>query len=33
MKMSGEKSFGAPREVVWEVLNDPKRMAEIMPGV
>jgi uncharacterized protein len=33
MKLTGEKSFGAPREVVWEVLNDPKRMAEIMPGV
>lgn len=33
MKLSGEKSFAAPREVVWEVLNDPKRMAEIMPGV
>jgi uncharacterized protein len=33
MKLTGEKSFGAPREIVWEVLNDPKRMAEIMPGV
>jgi uncharacterized protein len=33
MKLTGEKSFSAPREVVWEVLNDPKRMAEIMPGV
>jgi uncharacterized protein len=33
VKLTGEKSFGAPREVVWEVLNDPKRMAEIMPGV
>jgi uncharacterized protein len=33
VKVSGEKSFAAPREVVWEVLNDPKRMAEIMPGV
>jgi uncharacterized protein len=33
VRLNGEKSFGAPREVVWEVLNDPKRMAEIMPGV
>jgi carbon monoxide dehydrogenase subunit G len=33
VKVAGSKSFGAPREVVWEVLNDPKRMAEIMPGV
>jgi uncharacterized protein len=33
VRLAGEKSFGAPREVVWEVLNDPKRMAEIMPGV
>ncbi len=33
MKLTGEKSFGAPRAVVWEVLMDPKRMAEIMPGV
>jgi uncharacterized protein len=33
VKLTGEKSFGAPRELVWEVLNDPKRMAEIMPGV
>jgi carbon monoxide dehydrogenase subunit G len=33
VKLTGEKSFAAPREIVWEVLNDPKRMAEIMPGV
>jgi uncharacterized protein len=33
VKLTGEKSFAAPRAVVWEVLNDPKRMAEIMPGV
>jgi uncharacterized protein len=25
--------FAAPRELVWEVLNDPKQMAEVMPGV
>jgi carbon monoxide dehydrogenase subunit G len=33
VKLAGEKRFEAPREVVWEILNDPKRMAEIMPGV
>ena len=33
MKVSGEKSFAAPRSVVWEVLNDPERMAKLMPGI
>jgi uncharacterized protein len=33
MKVSGTKSFDAPRELVWEVLNDPERMAQTMPGV
>ena len=33
MKVSGEKSFNAPRSVVWEVLNDPARMAKLMPGI
>jgi uncharacterized protein len=33
MKVSGEKSFGAARSVVWEVLNDPARMAKLMPGI
>ena len=33
MKVSGEKSFNAPRPVVWEVLNDPARMAKLMPGI
>src|SRR5206468_11901530 len=33
VKVSGEKSFGAPRPVVWEVLNDPARMAKLMPGI
>ena len=33
MKVSGEKSFEAPRSVVWEVLNDPARMAKLMPGI
>ena len=33
MKVSGEKRLEAPRAVVWEVLNDPARMAKLMPGV
>jgi uncharacterized protein len=33
MKVQGTKSLGAPRERVWEVLNDPARMARLMPGV
>ena len=33
MKVQGERSFTAPRETVWAVLNDPARMAKLMPGV
>jgi uncharacterized protein len=33
MKLDGSRSFAAPRETVWEVLNDPVRMAQLMPGV
>ena len=33
MKVSGERSFAAPREAVWTVLNDPVSMAKTMPGV
>ena len=33
MKVEGTRTFAAPRETVWEVLNDPQRMAELMPGV
>jgi uncharacterized protein len=33
MKLDGERTFAAPRNLVWEVLNDPKQMAEVMPGV
>jgi carbon monoxide dehydrogenase subunit G len=33
VKVSGEKSFEASRSVVWEVLNDPARMANLMPGI
>ena len=33
MKVTGERQFDAPRGTVWEVLNDPARMAKAMPGV
>jgi uncharacterized protein len=33
MKVEGTRTFSAPRETVWEVLNDPTRMAKTMPGV
>jgi uncharacterized protein len=33
MKIEGTRSFSARRKVLWDVLNDPKRMAAIMPGV
>ncbi len=33
MNVSGERSFAAPRDAVWRVLNDPTAMAKTMPGV
>jgi carbon monoxide dehydrogenase subunit G len=33
MKVTGERSFAAPRKAVWNVLNDPAAMAKTMPGV
>jgi uncharacterized protein len=33
VKVSGERTFAAPREVVWKVLNDPAAMAATIPGV
>ena len=33
MKVEGERKFAAPRAKVWEVLNDPSRMANLMPGI
>jgi carbon monoxide dehydrogenase subunit G len=33
MNVSGEREFKAPREAVWQVLNDPASMAKTMPGV
>jgi carbon monoxide dehydrogenase subunit G len=33
LNVSGERTFAAPREAVWDVLNDPASMAKTMPGV
>jgi carbon monoxide dehydrogenase subunit G len=33
MNVSGERQFDAPRDTVWQVLNDPAAMAKTMPGV
>jgi uncharacterized protein len=33
MKVTGERTYAAPRETLWAVLNDPAQMAELMPGV
>ncbi len=33
MKVEGTRTFDAPRETVWGVLNDPSQMAKLMPGV
>jgi carbon monoxide dehydrogenase subunit G len=33
VRVEGTKHFEAPRDTVWEVLNDPARMAKTMPGV
>jgi uncharacterized protein len=33
MKVEGARQFEASRATVWEVLNDPARLAKTMPGV
>jgi uncharacterized protein len=33
VNVEGERAFGAPRAVLWQVLNDPAAMARTMPGV
>jgi carbon monoxide dehydrogenase subunit G len=33
VNVSGERTFAAPRAIVWRVLNDPSAMAKTMPGV
>ncbi|MGC9357459.1 MAG: CoxG family protein, partial [Anaerolineae bacterium] len=32
MHIEGEYIFDGPRDVVWEMLNDPKVLAAAMPG-
>jgi uncharacterized protein len=33
MRVAGERTFAASQETVWAVLNDPGKMANLMPGV
>jgi carbon monoxide dehydrogenase subunit G len=33
VKVSGERTFEVPQQTVWEVLNDPARLANTIPGV
>jgi len=33
MNVEGDRTFAAPRAIVWRVLNDPTAMAKTMPGV
>jgi uncharacterized protein len=32
MKISGERTLPAPRQLVWELFNDPQRLARLIPG-
>jgi carbon monoxide dehydrogenase subunit G len=33
MKVEGTKDFDAPAQLVWDTLNDPSKMAKLLPGV
>ena len=33
MKIDGTRSFDVPRSVLWDVLNDPAKLAQSLPGV
>ena len=33
MKVEGDRQFDVDREVVWDVMNNPAKMAALMPGV
>jgi carbon monoxide dehydrogenase subunit G len=33
MKVEGTKDFDAAPQLVWDVLNDPSKMAKLLPGV
>ncbi len=32
MEVEGEYTFAAPREVVWEYLQDPQVLVKVLPG-
>ena len=32
MKIAGEQTLAAPRERVWDLLNDPARLSRLIPG-
>lgn len=32
MEMTGERTFMAPRQIVWDALNDPEALREAIPG-
>ena len=32
VKVEGTKEFDAPAQLVWDVLNDPSKMAKLLPG-
>jgi carbon monoxide dehydrogenase subunit G len=33
VNVSGDRTFEVPQQIVWEVLNDPARLANTIPGV
>jgi carbon monoxide dehydrogenase subunit G len=33
VKVEGTREFNAPAALVWDVLNDPSKMAKLLPGV
>jgi carbon monoxide dehydrogenase subunit G len=33
VKVEGTKEFDAPPQLVWDILNDPSKMAKLLPGV
>jgi carbon monoxide dehydrogenase subunit G len=33
VNVAGERTFDVPQQIVWEVLNDPARLANTIPGV
>jgi carbon monoxide dehydrogenase subunit G len=33
VKVEGTRDFDAPAQLVWDVLNDPSKMAKLLPGI